>query len=86
MLKRKINRDNFLNKYRLLELFENDDGRFSLMRVGLLMTLVPVMSLWTVISIREFKLEDIPVGVYVLIGIMTGGKLTQTVIDKKMGK
>lgn len=75
-----------LTKYRLLELFEGENGKLSLSRVGLLMFLVPISIVWTMISIGKYEMQDIPMGVYVFVCILTSAKIGQTIVDKKLGK
>ena len=79
----RIKKSSILRKYRILELFEGDNGRFSLIRVCFLITIVPVSFLWTVLSVREGKLEDIPNGLCLMMAVLTGGKIGQSIVDKQ---
>jgi hypothetical protein len=83
---KKVKKVNILKKYRILEIFEGEDGRFSLTKVGLLLILTPVSILWTLTTISKHELQDIPSGLYILIGLLASARIGQTIIDKKMGK
>jgi len=64
------------------QFFQDETGKFSSMRLGFLITIVPVMILWTLFSYKDSLLLDIPKGIDGLVSILAGGKLGQLWVHK----
>jgi hypothetical protein len=72
-------------KYKWTWFFKDEHGKFSSMRLGFLITIIPVMFVWALLSIQLHKLESIPVGVCSLIGVLASGKISQSWISIHYG-
>lgn len=75
-----------MNKYSFLDFLKDDDGKFSSIRLGFLVFLIPLTIIWATISIVKFTLQDIPNGVCYLVGILAGSKVSQTWVHKRYSK
>lgn len=67
------------------QFLQDDTGKFSSMRLGFLITIIPVMFLWTYFSCKSHELIEIPKGVYSLVGVLATGKVSQLWVRNHYG-
>lgn len=67
----------------LLKACDDGHGFISSMRVAALFTILVIMIVWTILSFCHGNLVDIPMGVYIVIGLVTTGKVVQTFSENK---
>ncbi len=65
---------------------DNESGKFSSMRLGFLITIVPIMVVWTWLSIITSTLIDVPLGISSLVGILATSKVGQLWVRKRYSK
>lgn len=73
-----------MNKF--WQFFQNEQGKFSSIRLGFLIAIIPVMAIWTYLCLKQEKIIDIPMGVYSLIAILATSKVSQVWVNKRYHK
>lgn len=73
-----------MNKF--WQFLQDEHGKFSSMRLGFLIAIIPVMLIWIYLSVSSHSMMDIPMGVYSLIGILATGKVSQIWVTKHYNK
>lgn len=71
---------------KILELFQEDNGALSAIRLLLFVVYINVLVNWNISCYHEGKLVDIPGGVLGVLGILAGAKLFQKPLEQKVDK
>ena len=69
--------------HRITEFFKDDAGALSSMRLIFIVWSLGTLAVWSVVAIHTGTVPDVPTGVITVFGILTAGKVTQTMNEGK---
>jgi hypothetical protein len=68
---------------KITEFFKDDAGALSSMRLIFIVWAVGVAAVWGVVAIKTMTIPDVPTGILSVFGILTAGKVTQSMSENK---